>query len=349
MTESNQTTEFERYNRQTRFAPIGADGQRKLCDATVLLVGCGALGSFIANILARSGVGHLLIADRDFLELSNLQRQVLFDETDIAAGYPKAVAASKKLALINSEIKVTPIVKDVDYQNIEQWCDGIDLILDGTDNFETRFLINDVSAKLNIPWIYGGCLGASGQSMTIVPGRTACLHCLMSEGPPQPGTSPTCDTAGIIAPIIANIASVQSAEAIKLLCGEIPDRSKLLIIDLWETHVRYLDLQNINQSQSCPVCDQGKYFWLSGEKASFSAILCGRNSVQLNFPEQQSVELKSVASKLQGIGEVSVNEFMLRFSTGENTITLFADGRAIVSGTDDIAKAKSIYTQYIGA
>ncbi len=349
MTTPNSNPGFSRYNRQTRFAPIGDQGQQQLFDSTVLLVGCGALGSFIANILARSGVGHLLIADRDFLEISNLQRQVLFDESDIEAGFPKAVAAARKLAVINSEVKITPIVKDIDYQNIQQMCNGVDLILDGTDNFETRFLINDVSNKLNIPWIYGGCLGASGQSMTIVPGKTACLHCLMPDGPPQAGTSPTCDTAGIIAPIIANIASVQCAEAIKVLTGNLPSDSRLLIVDLWESHVRHLDLQNLNQSKNCPVCDQQNYRWLSGEKSSFSAILCGRNSVQLNFPEQQSMDLESVADKLREIGDVSVNQFMLRFQTANEAITLFADGRAIISGTDDIARAKSIYTQYIGA
>src|SRR4051812_10233903 len=201
-----------------RFGGIGVEGQRKLLDSLALVVGCGALGSVIANTLARAGVGHLRLVDRDFLELNNLQRQVLYDEDDVAAGLPKAIAAANKLRKINSEIEIEPLVADVDPTNIVGLIEGVDLILDGTDNFETRFLLNDASLKFNIPWVYGGCIGAEGQTMTILPHETPCLRCLMEDMPP-PGTTPTCDTAGILGPIINVIASMQACEAIKILSG----------------------------------------------------------------------------------------------------------------------------------
>jgi adenylyltransferase/sulfurtransferase len=341
--------ELERYSRQIRFAEIGIEGQLQLLDSTVLLIGCGALGSVIASTLVRSGVGTVKIADRDFLETSNLQRQFLFDETDVAAGLPKAVAAAKKLCQINSEVTIEPIVKDIDFGNIESFCASVDLILDGTDNFETRFLINDVSAKQKIPWVYGGCLGASGQSMSILPGETACLHCLLTDGPPPPGTSPTCDTAGIIAPIIGVIASIQCADAIKILSGN-KDRvgNELTIVDLWENQFRRMNIGNLRESVECPVCDKKQFRWLTGEQGSHTAILCGRNAVQLSFPDRNKLDLAATAKKLAGSGDVQANDYLLRFTQNEFTLTLFPDGRAIVAGTEDIAKAKSIYSQFIG-
>src|SRR6185503_17007210 len=201
-----------------RYAPLGEAGQRRLAASRALICGCGALGSVLANTLARAGVGHLRIVDRDFLELNNLQRQVLYDEEDVAAGLPKAIAARQRLAKINSEIEIDAVVADVDHTNIERLLDGVDCLIDGTDNFETRFLLNDAAVKLGIPWVYGGCLGAEGQSLTILPGQTPCLRCLMSEPPPA-GESPTCDTAGILGPIINVIASMQACEAIKILSG----------------------------------------------------------------------------------------------------------------------------------
>ena len=213
------STPNHRYIRQSRFQPIGEEGQQKLKQGRALIAGCGALGSVIANTLARSGVGFLRIVDRDYLELNNLQRQVLYDEEDVQQGLPKAVAAANKLRRINSEIEIEPVVSDLNYSNIGSYCEDVDVILDGTDNFEIRFLLNDASIRYEIPWVYGGCIGADGQTMTIIPGQSPCLACLMTDGPPPPGTTATCDSAGILAPIINIIASIEAAEALKILSG----------------------------------------------------------------------------------------------------------------------------------
>ena len=228
--------DLARYARQVRFPPLGEEGQRRLAGSRALLCGCGALGSAIANILVRAGVGSLRIVDRDFVELTNLQRQTLFDEADAEAGLPKAVAAAEKLRRINSAVTVEPMVADIDPTNIERFCDRVDVILDGTDNFETRFLINDAAVKLGLPWVYGGCVGAEGQTMTILPGETACLRCLMPECP-APGSTPTCDVAGILGPIVGLIASIEAGEAIKILSGNRAAISRsLTVVDLWQNH-----------------------------------------------------------------------------------------------------------------
>ncbi len=344
-----------RYARQVRFPAIGESGQAAIADSHVLLVGCGALGSVIANTLARAGVGKLRIVDRDFLEKSNLQRQVLYDEADVESGLPKAIAAAKKLRQINSEIDVEPIVADVDDSNIESFLESdgsekVDLILDGSDNFEIRFLINDVAVKHSIPWVYGGCLGADGQTMTIIPGETACLNCLMLDGPPPPGTTPTCDSFGILAPIINVVASFQSNEALKILSGNQSAISrKLNVFSMWENENRQLDVSKLREKVDCPTCKQQNFEWLSGERGSHSAVLCGRNAVQLSFPERQSVSLGDLETRLLPLGRVESNSFLLRFYVDEFVITVFADGRAIIGGTEEIAVARKLYTQYLGA
>jgi adenylyltransferase/sulfurtransferase len=344
---SPEQSPLDRYARQTRFAAIGEEGQRRLLAGRVLVCGCGALGSVIANTLARSGVGFLRIVDRDFLETNNLQRQVLFDESDVAAELPKAIAAAAKLAKINSQITIEPLVTDVDHTNILELTEGIDVILDGTDNFETRMLLNDVALKRGIPWIYGGCLGAEGQTMTIVPGETACLRCLMSETPP-PGTTPTCDTAGIIAPIINVIASLQAGEAIKLLCGNRTAINRALtVIDVWDNRIRQVKLDAL-AGQDCRACNRGEYPWLEGQRASHSAVLCGRNAVQLNPQSRGNISLVTLAEKLQGVGRVTHNQHLLRLAVDEYLVTVFPDGRAIVGGTDDIATARTVYAKYVG-
>src|SRR5262245_27103719 len=242
-----------RYARQMRFAPLGVEGQRKLLASRALVVGCGALGSVIANTLVRSGVGKLRIVDRDFLEMNNLQRQVLYDEDDVAAGLPKAIAAKNRLETINSTIEIEAIVADVDHTNIERLLDGVDCLVDGTDNFETRFLLNDAAVKLGISWVYGGCLAAEGQTLTIVPGETPCLRCLMPE-PPPPGTTPTCDSAGILATIIGVIASLEANEALKILSGKLETINRAwTIFDLWDNTVRQIKLADARQSD-CPCC-----------------------------------------------------------------------------------------------
>ena len=243
---------LDRYSRQVRYANLGEAGQRRLLDSHVLVCGCGALGSVLANTLARAGVGRLRIVDRDFVEITNLQRQVLFDESDAAQSLPKAMAAAEKLRRINSQIAIEPIVADVDAGNILGLCEGVDLIVDGTDNFETRFLVNDAAIKLGLPWVYGGCLGSQGQTMTIVPGRTPCLRCLLGE-PPPPGSTPTCDTAGIVAPIIGVIASIQAMEAIKMLSGHVEAiQPYLTIVELWENTVRQVRLDKLRESSRLP-------------------------------------------------------------------------------------------------
>ena len=290
------------------------------------------------------------IVDRDFLEKSNLQRQVLFDESDVENGLPKAIAAAEKLRKINSEINIEPIVADVDASNIETLCENADVILDGSDNFEIRFLINDVSVKHSIPWIYGGCLGADGQTMTILPGETACLNCLMLDGPPLPGTTPTCDSFGILAPIINVIASWEASEAIKILSGNRESVSrKLTAVAMWDNSISQMDLSNLRDQVDCPTCKQQQYEWLSGERGSHSAVLCGRNAVQLSFPERERIELKDLAERLQEIGRVEVNIYLLRLHVDEFVLTVFPDGRAIVSGTEEIAVARKLYAQYLGS
>ncbi|NIL98030.1 MAG: thiazole biosynthesis adenylyltransferase ThiF [Planctomycetales bacterium] len=342
------SADLQRYARQMRYAPIGEEGQKRLAAGRALICGCGALGSVLANTLVRAGVGFVRVVDRDFLELNNLQRQVLYDEQDVAEGLPKAVAAAKKLNKINSQVKVEPLVKDFDYTNAAELCDGIDVVVDGTDNFETRFLLNDVSARHNIPWVYGGCIGAEGQTMTIVPGQTACFRCLMVE-PPPPGSTPTCDTAGILGGIVNVVASIQATEAIKLLTGRLEAISRCLtVIDLWDNQLRQIQLNGLRQSQDCPTCTRREFPWLDGRRGSHTSVLCGRNAVQLYPPDRAELSLEALASQLQGVGQVTLNPFMLRLTVDDFQVTVFPDGRAIVGGTNDVAEAKTLYARYIG-
>ena len=339
---------LDRYVRQMRYPPIGEEGQRRLSESCVLVCGCGALGSVLANTLARAGVGQLRIVDRDFLELNNLQRQVLYDEDDVTAGLPKAVAAQARLQRINSDIEIDAIVADVDHTNIGKLVEGADLILDGTDNFETRFLLNDAAHHFGLPWIYGGCIGAEGQTMTILPGQTPCLRCLMQDAPP-PGTTPTCDTAGILAPIINVIASVEACEAIKILTGNESAVSRTLtIFELWDNQIRQVKLDSLRDSADCPACNRREFPWLDGVRGSHTAVLCGRNAVQLSFPDRPSLSLERLAEKLAGVGTVVRNRFLLRVTVDDFVITVFPDGRAIVGGTDDIPLAKTAYAKYVG-
>jgi len=331
-----------------RYAPIGEKGQRLLSKAGALVCGCGALGSVIANTLARSGVGMLRIVDRDFVEINNLQRQVLFDEDDANGPFPKAIAAAEKLRKVNSQIAIEPLVVDVNYANVRQLTDGIDIILDGTDNFETRMLLNDVALDRRIPWIYGGCLGAEGQTMTILPGETACLRCLMHDAPP-PGSTPTCDTAGILAPIVNIIASLQANEALKILSGnrQAINRS-LTIVDVWDNRIRQVSLESLVGKSECPACNRQDFPWLDGRRTSHSAILCGRNAVQLNPSGRATLSLAALAEKLNSVGRVTQNRYLVRAAIDSYLLTIFPDGRAIIGGTDDIATARGVYAKYIG-
>jgi adenylyltransferase/sulfurtransferase len=287
------------------------------------------------------------IVDRDFVELSNLQRQSLFDEEDATAGTPKAVAAAEKLRRVNSTVAVEPVVADVNPANIAQLCEGIDVILDGTDNFETRFLLNDIAVKNGIPWIYGGCVGAEGQTMTILPGETPCLRCLMETCPPW-GSAPTCDTAGILGSIVGVIASIQAVEAIKILSGNRTAVSKsLTAVDLWGSRIRQIDVKKLRDTSNCPTCNQKEFLWLSGREGSRSVVLCGRNSVQIS-QSGETVSLDELASRLAPHFQLVKNDYLLRFRAENCEITLFADGRAIISGTNDLGTARSLYAKYVG-
>ncbi len=341
--------ELERYSRQMRFASLGEEGQRRLLASRVLICGCGALGSVLANTLVRAGVGKLRIVDRDFLETNNLQRQVLYDEEDVASGLPKAIAAKNKLQKINSQVEIEAIVADVDHTNIATLVDGVDMIVDGTDNFETRFLLNDASLKFGIPWVFGGCIGAEGQTMTILPGESPCLRCLLQETP-APGSTPTCDTAGILSPIINVIASIEAMEAIKILSGNRDAVSRHLgVFELWDNRARSIQLDNLFPGFDSCLCRGEDFPWLEGKRGSHTAVLCGRNAVQLTFPERSDVAFDQLAQKLEGSGQVTYNRFLLRVEVEGYTLTVFRDGRTIVSGTDDIAEARSVHARVIGA
>jgi molybdopterin/thiamine biosynthesis adenylyltransferase len=343
-----------RYNRQMLWEPIGVDGQRKLLNSKILMVGCGALGTVLANTLARAGVGHLTIVDRDFIELNNLQRQVLFDEDDIKDQLPKSVAGKRKLEKINSSIHVEALVTDVNHQNIEQLAAGKDLLLDGTDNFETRFLINDVSIKHNIPWIYGACISAMGLGMVIRPGITPCLRCVFETIPP-PGMNPTCDTAGVLGPTVNVVASWQAMEAIKLLTGNIDSVSKAMFsFDMWDNRYQQLNVSKARDIADCPACKHANYEFLSGKFGSSTTTLCGRNAVQISAPAGTKVDFEQVAGNLRGVGKPTFNKFMLKCGITEGSgkefeLTLFSDGRAIVKGTNDGGTAKAVYARYVGS
>jgi molybdopterin/thiamine biosynthesis adenylyltransferase len=341
---------LERYSRQMRFYGIGEAGQRKLLDAHVTLCGCGALGTVLANVLVRAGVGHLRVVDRDFIETSNLQRQVLFDEHDVAENLPKAEAAARKLGAINSAVHVEPVVADIDRTNIVELCDDANLILDGTDNFEIRYLINDVAVKLNKPWVYGGCIGSHGQVMTILPGQTPCLRCVF-EAAPAPGEAGTCETAGVLGPIVNIVASLQAMEAIKILTGNLDQVNReLTYIDLWDNIHRRIKVAPLlgNPQVDCPCCQRRRFEWLDGEHGSQTTSLCGRNAVQVSHRTPGKLNFEEMAKHLAAMGEVSYNRFLLKFNVEGYEFTVFPDGRAIIKGTNDTDRARTLYARYIG-
>ena len=344
------TKPLDRYRRAAQFAPLGADGQAKIQKSSVLICGCGALGSVIAERLARSGVGDLRIVDRDWVEHTNLQRQTLFTEADARTSQPKAVAAAAALAQINTDITIEPIVEDVTHLNIARLAEGVDLIMDGTDNFETRLLVNDYALKHRVPWVHGGCLGASGQVMSILPGVTACFRCLVPELPPA-DAMPTCDTAGVLGPAIGLIASWQAAEALKILSGHFDAVCREMItIDTWHTSCRLLSLDALRSAGVCPACTGADYPFLSGQRAVTATVICGKNAVQLApTPGAQKIDLKLMAQRLASAGQISANPFLLRLTMPEHVLTLFSDGRTIIEGTTEPAEARTIVAKLLGS
>jgi len=336
----------ERYSRQILFPEIGKQGQEKLLNSRVTLVGCGALGASHAEIMARAGVGFLRIIDRDFVELTNLQRQTLYSEQDARERLPKAIAARKRIGEINSEIETEAIVADVNHSNIESFIRDCDLVLDGTDNFQVRYLINDACVKLSKTWIYGAAVAAYGATMTIIPQKTPCLRCIFEEMPGA-GSSPTCDTAGVIQPIIASISAIQTTEALKLLTGNFDRLHKSLIqIDVWQNDWRKIKLREPNAD--CPTCGQRNFEFLEAESAEFSAVLCGRDAVQIQPPTPTQIDLNELKLKLKNLGDVKQNEYLLRLNVGDFELTVFRDARAIIRGTDDVTTARSLYARYVG-
>jgi molybdopterin-synthase adenylyltransferase len=337
---------MERYSRQILFAGIGAEGQARLRAARVTIIGCGALGSAQVEALARAGVGQLRLADRDFVEESNLQRQTMFTERDARERLPKAVACARRVAEINADVACEAEVLDVHQGNVERLVAGCDLVLDGTDNFATRYLVNDACVKHNVNWIYGAAVGAYGVTMTIRPHITPCLRCVFEETPAA-GSAPTCDTAGIIMPIISIVAAVQVSEALKLLTGHIETlHGALMQFDVWQNEWRRIRLGT--PAPDCLVCAQGRYEMLDAETSEFAAVLCGRNAVQVAPRERTQVDLPALAVRLGNAGEVKANEYLVRLRAGDYELTIFKDARAIIRGTDDVQTARTLYARYVG-
>jgi adenylyltransferase/sulfurtransferase len=339
---------LDRYSRQIRFHGMGEAGQHRLLESHVTLCGCGALGTVLANALVRGGVGHVRLVDRDFIETNNLQRQVLFDEHDVAENLPKAEAAARKLSAINSTVHVEPVVTDIDRTNIIELVKDADLILDGTDNFEIRYLINDAAVKLGKPWVYGGCIGSHGQTMTILPGETPCLRCVF-EAAPAPGESGTCETAGVLSPIVNIVASYQATEAFKILTGNRDKISRdLIYVDVWDNVQRRIKIAPLLGKVDCPCCRRRQFEWLDGNQGSHTTSLCGRNAVQVAHRTAAQLNFEELAHHLATLGEVSYNRFLLKFHADEHDFTVFPDGRAIIKGTSDVDKARTLYAKYIG-
>lgn len=336
----------ERYSRQILFNGIGRQGQERLLHSRAVIIGCGALGSSQAEALARAGVGNLRIVDRDFVEFSNLQRQTMFTESDAVERLPKAIACANRIREINSDISVEPEVADVNHSNIERLISDVDVVIDGTDNFATRYLINDACVKHEVNWVYGAAVGSYGVTMTIRPHETPCLRCVFPEAPPA-ASAPTCDTAGVIMPIISVVASVQVTEALKLMTGRLEDlHNSLMQFDVWRNEWRKISIGQ--PLPDCSTCALGDYEALNAEARDFAAVMCGRHAVQIAPSNSVHIDLDALRRKLELSGDVKANDYLLRFRTGEYELTVFQDARSIIRGTDDIATARSLYSKYVG-
>lgn len=334
----------QRYSRQILFAGIGQAGQQRLIESSVAVVGCGATGSVVASLLARAGTGTLRIIDRDYVEPSNLQRQTLFDEADAAESVPKAIAAARKIASFNSQIVVEPHANDLTPENINELLDGVQLILDGTDNFETRYLINDYAVKNSLPWIYTAAVGSYAATMNVLPGKSACLACIFPEHPT--GLIETCETAGILNSAVNFAASIAATEALKLLTGARQDlRRTLLSCDLWRNERAEISAER--PRPDCRACGAKDFVYLSGEGRP-QITLCGRNSVQIH-EHHRPINLGDMSERLKPHGNVRQSEFVLKFWKEPFEMTLFPDGRAIIKGTSDTAVARSLYAKYVGS
>ncbi|MFC0329652.1 thiazole biosynthesis adenylyltransferase ThiF [Paenibacillus sepulcri] len=335
-----------RYSRQELFPPIGTAGQEKLGSKHVLLIGAGALGTGNAEALVRAGVGKLTVVDRDYVEWSNLQRQQLFSEDDAKRRMPKAIAAKERLQSLNSEVEIEALIMDVTTRDIELLVRGVDVIIDATDNFDTRLLINDISQKHRIPWIYGACVGSYGITYTILPGETPCLNCLL-ETVPLGGA--TCDTAGIISPAVQMVVAYQTAEALKLLTGGREAlRGKLTSFDLWNNQHSSIAVEKLKKEHCLSCGSRPTYPFLSASNHTRTAVLCGRDTVQIRPPAPVKRDLEAEAAKLAQQGRVEFNGYLVTLHIAPHRLVLFQDGRALVHGTSDEAEAKSLYHRYLG-
>lgn len=337
---------MDRYSRQILFSPIGEEGQRKLAKKHVLIIGLGTLGTESSEVLARAGVGKLTIVDRDYIEWSNLQRQQLYTEEDAKQRIPKAVAARERLKKINSEIDIVSQIVDVTPTELEELVIGVDLILDATDNFDIRMMINDISQKHRIPWIYGSCVSSYGMSFTVLPGETPCLHCLLET---VPVGGPTCDTAGIINPAASQVVVHQTSEALKILTDHKEAlRKKLISFDVWTNQIVQMNVSSMKKD-NCPSCGiEATYPFLTYDEQTKTAVLCGRESVQIRPPKKQQRNLQQLADRLRKTGgKVEANAFLLSFTIDEERMVMFEDGRALIHGTNDVEKAKTLYHRYL--
>ncbi|MFZ3589846.1 thiazole biosynthesis adenylyltransferase ThiF [Bacillus sp. DJP31] len=337
----------ERYSRQELFAPIGVEGQRKLKQKHVLIIGAGALGSANAEALVRAGVGKVTIVDRDYVEWSNLQRQQLYTEKDAEERLPKAIAARLRLVEINSEVEINAVVTDANVLELERLVQNVHILIDATDNFDTRLIMNDISQKYSIPWIYGACVGSYGISYTILPGETPCLHCLL-EKVPMGGI--TCDTVGIISPAVSMVVAYQVSEALKILVEDLEHvRRKLVTFDLWTNQHTAISVAKLKRTDCLSCGDERSYPFLAFENQLKSAVLCGRDTVQIRPQEGAKRNLDEVATLLGATGgKIERNPFLLSFDTGTHRLVIFQDGRVLIHGTKDISEAKGIYHRYLG-
>ncbi len=350
-------TDFTRYQRQMIFPGLGEEGQRRLAGATAVVVGCGATGTALSNQLARAGVGKLRIIDRDFIELNNLQRQILFDEDDIAASLPKAEAAARKLRAVNRDIEIEAVVADVNPGNVIGLIEDATVVLDGTDNFSTRYLLNDACVKLSKPWVYTGVIASYGMTATFLPAdaaatlpgdrtETGCLRCLLGEMP-APGTAATCDTAGVIGPAVAMITAISAAEAMKLIVGQGELNPGLIHMDVW-TH-EYELFGGGGRRPECPTCGAHVYEFLGATVGATSSSLCGRNAVQVSVHGGREIDLTRLAKQLGNVtDQVQRNDYLIKAAIDGYEFTIFPDNRAIIKGTEDEELAKGLYARYIG-
>jgi adenylyltransferase/sulfurtransferase len=335
--------ENDRYSRQILFPGLGAAGQERIGRASICIVGCGALGSFQAEALVRAGIGRLRLIDRDYVDYTNLQRQWLYDESDAQNESPKAMAAAQRLRKINSHVRIEPLVKDMTPSNAEELATDFDVILDGTDNFETRYLINDLSVKLKRPWVYGAAVGSYGVVMPIVPEKGPCLACVYPD--PPAGIQPTCDVNGVIAAVTASVAALQVAIVMRWLSGWDDFASFVHTMDVWQGTNKRISAGPIDPA--CRVCGAREFRYLDGRKRT-PVSLCGRNAVQLH-EDARPLDLQALAERLRPLGSVRVNEFALRLSVPKYDVTFFSDGRAIVKGTTDVGVARSVYARLVGS